>query len=203
MTRCSIVLSGVAVAVFLSFGVAAGRAETASSGAADPNVVGMDHSKLNHGVLGPETPKRAASEAAASSGAVDPNVVGMDHSKLNHGVLGPEAPRGADDHARAASHAAALSVVAEDHAKSNRGLTAALRYLGKALDSAQIGDTDGIARHAEDAIQQAALSEKATPSQHKTQGIAHLTAAVREGRKNNLDAAQKHVEEALLHLKEA
>lgn len=51
---------------------------------ADPNVDGMDHSKLNHGVLG--APAKNSSSSDHTSG--DPDVTGMDHSKLNHGVLG-------------------------------------------------------------------------------------------------------------------
>jgi uncharacterized protein involved in copper resistance len=78
MSRHSIILSGMAVAALLALGTPPGRADPA-----DPDVDGMDHSKLNHGVLGQVT--QAAGSQQAS---IDKDVVGMDHSKLNHGVLG-------------------------------------------------------------------------------------------------------------------
>jgi uncharacterized protein involved in copper resistance len=78
MSRHSIILSGMAVAALLALGTRQGHA--------DPDVDGMDHSKLNHGVLGHVT--QAAGSQQAS---IDKDVVGMDHSKLNHGVLGSAA----------------------------------------------------------------------------------------------------------------
>ena len=81
MSRHSIILSGLAVASFLSLGTAPGRA--------DADVDGTDHSKLNHGVLGKAPPGAQAAPAAASQQAsLDANVTGTDHSKLNHGVFG-------------------------------------------------------------------------------------------------------------------
>lgn len=53
---------------------------------AESDIDGMDHSKLNHGVLG-----AAAFQAAHDDhqhATIDADVAGMDHSKLNHGVLG-------------------------------------------------------------------------------------------------------------------
>jgi hypothetical protein len=95
MSLHSIFLGSIAVVAFLGMGTQPGRA--------DPDTDGMDHSKLNHGVLG-----RAAqrdTQGSQASGAIvwanpvsvalanpvgqsDPNVAGTDHSKLNHGVLG-------------------------------------------------------------------------------------------------------------------
>ena len=95
MSRHSIILSGLAVASFLSLGTAPGRA--------DADVDGTDHSRLNHGVLGKAPPGAQAAPAAASQQAsLDANVTGTDHSKLNHGVLGA-APAGAASAAPAAA----------------------------------------------------------------------------------------------------
>lgn len=89
MSPRSILFSGMAVAAFLTLGSQPSRAD-------DPNVDGMDHSRLNHGVLGkPATPAAKnivwaapGSAAPGSAAQSDPDVTGMDHSRLNHGVLG-------------------------------------------------------------------------------------------------------------------
>ncbi|QGM97619.1 hypothetical protein [Methylocystis parvus] len=61
-----------------------------SQAVADADVDGMDHSHLNHGVMGRASHEEMHSQQAnaAVKQASDPNVEGMDHSKLNHGVLG-------------------------------------------------------------------------------------------------------------------
>lgn len=71
MSRYSIILGCMAVVGFLAL--------TTPQGHAQSDVDGMDHSKLNHGVLG-------HSMDADHRPMADVN--GMDHSKLNHGVLG-------------------------------------------------------------------------------------------------------------------
>jgi predicted secreted protein len=94
MSLRSILFSSMAVAFLLTLGTQPSRAD-------DPNVDGMDHSQLNHGVLGKAAsvaaknivwaaPGSAAPGAAAPGSAAqsDPDVTGMDHSRLNHGVLG-------------------------------------------------------------------------------------------------------------------
>ena len=82
MMRHAILMSCMAVAAFLAFGAAPGRAE--------PDVDGMDHSRLNHGVLGRAVAQNAQPCSLASMvKQTDPDVIGADHSKLNHGVRGP------------------------------------------------------------------------------------------------------------------
>jgi hypothetical protein len=92
MSRLLTILSITAVAGFLFLGTQQGHAQAWQSTQSD--VDGADHSKLNHGVLGPvviaiqmgdELQQVSANEPFSLS---DPDVVGMDHSKLNHGVLG-------------------------------------------------------------------------------------------------------------------
>ena len=81
MSRYSIILSSVAVAGLLALGTQPGRADPA-----DPDVDGIDHSKLNHGVLGHAA--RQDIHDGHQPASNDPDVTGMDHSKLKHGVLG-------------------------------------------------------------------------------------------------------------------
>ena len=81
MSRYSIILRGMAVAALLALGTQQGHADPA-----DPDVDGMDHSKLNHGVLGHAARQDIYDGHQPASN--DPDVDGMDHSKLNHGVLG-------------------------------------------------------------------------------------------------------------------
>jgi hypothetical protein len=92
MSLRSILLCSTAVAVFAMLGTLPSRAD-------DPNVDGMDHSKLNHGVLGKSAavattnivwaaPGASGQSAPGAAAHSDPDVAGMDHSKLNHGVLG-------------------------------------------------------------------------------------------------------------------
>ena len=78
MSRYSIILRGMVVAALLALGT--------QQGYADPDVDGMDHSKLNHGVLGHAA--RQDIHDGHQPANNDPDVTGMDHSKLNHGVLG-------------------------------------------------------------------------------------------------------------------
>jgi hypothetical protein len=84
MSRYSIILSGLAVAGLLAVGT--------PQALADPDVDGMDHSKLNHGVLGHGSHQDTAEHQNISVyqliASNDPDVAGMDHSKLSHGVLG-------------------------------------------------------------------------------------------------------------------
>jgi hypothetical protein len=76
MTRYSIFLSSMAVAGFLLLGTQQGQAQS--------DVEGMDHSKLNHGVLGQGTHQDSGDR---QHGGIS-DVAGMDHSKLNQGVRG-------------------------------------------------------------------------------------------------------------------
>lgn len=84
MRRLFSTLGILAIVAFL--GLQQGHAAQLQS-----DVDGMDHSKLNHGVLGhiirqvgDERPQASGVEVAS----IDPDVTGMDHSKLDHGVLG-------------------------------------------------------------------------------------------------------------------
>jgi hypothetical protein len=52
----------------------------------ESDIDGMDHSRLNHGVLGKASSR--TDDYQQANLASDPDVIGMDHSKLNHGVLG-------------------------------------------------------------------------------------------------------------------
>lgn len=107
----------IALAGFLALGV--------TRAVADADVDGMDHSRLNHGVLGQAAPEAAhhhgeAAASASASAKADPDVDGMDHSKLNHGVLGAPVQQAAQEHTphehAAHEHAApAVDPHAADH----------------------------------------------------------------------------------------
>jgi hypothetical protein len=93
MSRLWTILSILAVASFFTLSAQPGQAQSLQGEPeAQSDVNGMDHSKLNHGVLGHvayqtggELPQASASKEVRGS---DPDVIGMDHSKLNHGVPG-------------------------------------------------------------------------------------------------------------------
>jgi hypothetical protein len=78
MSRSSIIFSALAVAGLLAFGTQRGHAAS--------DVDGMDHSKLNHGVLGQAVRQDIHDDHQHVN--IDADVAGMDHSKLSHGVLG-------------------------------------------------------------------------------------------------------------------
>lgn len=82
-------------------------------------------------------------------------------------------------------------------------LVSAVKHIEAAVHSAYLGDADGTARHAEDALREAKESEAATHNEHTKQAIEHLTAAVAEGQKGDAQAAKKHAAEALTHLQAA
>jgi hypothetical protein len=84
MSRSSIIFSALAVAGILAFGMQQGQAAS--------DVDGMDHSKLNYGVLGQETHHDTHADDHQHASVDMSDVGGMDHSKLNHGVLGAAAP---------------------------------------------------------------------------------------------------------------
>lgn len=93
MSRLWTILSILAVAGFLCLETRQGQAQSLQGQPqAQSDINGMDHSTLNHGVLGhiahrtgDERWQVAASEEVRAS---DVDVTGMDHSKLNHGVRG-------------------------------------------------------------------------------------------------------------------
>jgi hypothetical protein len=94
MSRLWTILSILAVAGFLCLETRPGQAQSLQGQLqAQSDVSGMDHSKLNHGVLGQVVAYVTAGERQLASAneqvrGSDTNVNGMDHSNLDHGVLG-------------------------------------------------------------------------------------------------------------------
>jgi hypothetical protein len=119
MSRFWMILSIIAVVSFLFGGTQAGRAQSWQlQPTVQSDVDGMDHSKLNHGVLGP-----VAVQAGGDSQQVavsDRDVTGMDHSKLNHGVMGPVAQHSGGDRQQASVYD--QDVIGMDHSKLNHGV---------------------------------------------------------------------------------
>lgn len=85
MNRFPMMIGVLALMDFLILGVSAGQALPLQA-QADSNVVGMDYSVLNHGVLGFVAYRGEAVRQV--NDAPDPQVIGTDHSNLSHGVPG-------------------------------------------------------------------------------------------------------------------
>jgi hypothetical protein len=96
MNQFPMMVGVLALMDFLFLGAPAGQAFQLQA-QADPSVVGMDHSMLNHGVLGFVAYRGEAVRPV--NNASDPQVIGTDHSDLGHGVLGAveEARNGSPD----------------------------------------------------------------------------------------------------------
>ena len=214
MSRRSKALAGVAATALLFLGTTVGRA--------DPDVDGNDHSKLNHGVLGPEPQHRVSAGAPDANETPTPAAAAERHEDADHAAHHEPQQRASDDAGPKAA-TRAPGALAERHdpperaakapepaakpsagaAKTDERIARALIEADRALDSARYGDTEGVARHVEEAAREAQISERATHNPHAKEAIEHLTAAAGEARKSNLDAALKHAQEAIGHLKEA
>lgn len=143
MRRSLTVLGILATAGFLFLGTPGALAESRQAQPqADIDVDGMDHSKLNHGVLGHVAFSihdcAQVIGAQATDLGSDPDVAGMDHSKLNHGVLGHVAVKADEREQIGADQRVDFDAnpdAGADHSRLNHGVLGV-----KSADAGGVGD---------------------------------------------------------------
>jgi hypothetical protein len=80
---------------------------------------------------------------------------------------------------------------------------AAAHMVDAVMQGKILHDATMLAMQASLALEDAQGIQKEKPNAHVAEAIVHIKAAIDEGRANHLDAALKHSEEAVTHLKEA